>query len=128
MMLRERIVVVRHFPEKLAGSERSAFFSEIKHCVDVDRPSLVLDCSSLARMDKQIVLLLLCCLEEAMKRNGDVRLAGLSPQARAVLKAAGADILFRFFETTADAIASFHSSAMNLPLRVGTQTTGESAV
>jgi anti-anti-sigma regulatory factor len=126
-MLQERVVALRHFPERLADRQRSDFFCEIKSCLDVDRPCLVLDCSQLAQMDKQIVLLLLCCLEEAMKRNGDVRLAGVSPHARAALKAADADILFRFFETTADAIASFHWRVMTFPLRASTKSTNESA-
>jgi anti-anti-sigma regulatory factor len=63
-------------------------------------------------MDKQIVLLLLGCLEEAMKRNGDVRLAAVSPQGKAALKITGTDILFRFFETADDAIASFQRRAI----------------
>src|SRR5580698_10660516 len=101
-MLQERVVAVRHFPETFVGRQRSDFFREIRTCLDVDRPCLVLDCSQLVQMDGQTILLLLCCLEEAMKRNGDVRLAGVSSQATVALKAADADILFRFFETTAD--------------------------
>jgi anti-sigma B factor antagonist len=122
-MIRERAVTVRHFPETFAGKQISDFFSEIKRCLDVDRPCLVLDCSQLSQLDKRIMLVLLDCLEEAMKRNGDVRLAGVSPQARAALKTTDADTLFSLFDTTADAIASFHRRAMAPPLRARTQRT-----
>lgn len=126
-MIRERVVAVRHFPETFAGRQLSDFFSEINSCLDVDRPCLVLDCSQLGQMNKEIVLLLLRCLEEAMKRNGDVRLAGASPLTIAALKAADADILFRFFDTTADAIASFHRRAITFPSRASTTRADESA-
>ncbi len=126
-MIRERVVTVRHFPEPFDGRQMSDFFCEIKTCLDIDRPCLVLDCSRLSQLDKRTVLLLLGCLEEAMKRNGDVRLAGISPQARAALKATGADTLFSYFETTADAIASFHRRSGNAPMRANTQCSNESA-
>lgn len=116
-MTRERVVTVRQLPGTFAGRQISDFFSEIKPCLDVDRPCLVLDCSQLSQIDNRIVLVLLDCLEEAMKRNGDVRLAGVSSQARATLKAAHADTLFSLFETTSDATASFHRRSVDLPLR-----------
>ena len=127
MMSQQRVVVVKHLPEAFTGRQRSHFFCEIKNCLDVDRPCLVLDCSRLERIDKHTILLLLCCLEEAMKRNGDVRLAGISHEARAALKAAEADILFQFFDTTADAVASFRRRATAFPLRDHTRDTSESA-
>ena len=59
-------------------------------------------------MDRRAIYLVLCCLEEAMKRNGDVRLAEVSQAARATLNATGVDRLFRIFALNADAIRSFH--------------------
>lgn len=126
-MLRERIVVVRHIPETFTGREITSLFKELKGYLDVDRPCLVLDCSQLGHLNRQIVFILLSCLEEAMKRNGDVRLAAVSPQAKAALKATGADILFRFFETTADAVASFQRRAITMPSRGSEQYSNESA-
>jgi hypothetical protein len=43
------------------------------------------------------------------------------------LKAAGADVLFRCFDTTADAVASFHRRAISFPSRASTQCANESA-
>jgi anti-sigma B factor antagonist len=126
-MIRERLVTVRHFPEVTAGRQISVFFSEIRSCLDVDRPCLVLDCSQLTQMDKRIVRVLLNCLEEAMKRNGDVRLASVSLQARAVLKAAEADTLFMLFDSAADAIESFNRRAITLQLRASPQCSNDFA-
>jgi anti-anti-sigma regulatory factor len=61
-------------------------------------------------MNKSVLYLLLCCLEEVMKRNGDVRLAAVWPEARASLKLSGIERLFRIFDTTADAVDSFQRS------------------
>jgi hypothetical protein len=43
-----------------------------------------------------------------MKRNGDIKLAALPAEARAVLHATGLDRLFEFHDTIADAVNSYH--------------------
>jgi anti-anti-sigma factor len=111
MTHQERTITVKQFPETSTARQRSAFFRAIKSCLDVDRPRLVLDCSKLTQIDNSTILVLLCCLEEAMKRNGDVRLTMVSPKVKAALKAAEADVLFRFFETNDEAITSFRPRA-----------------
>lgn len=118
MTLEERAVTIRQFPETLSGGQRSAFFRAIKSCLDADRPCMVLDCSKVTQIDSRTILLLLCCLEEAIKRNGDVRLAGVSSKVKAALEAAEVDVVFRFFETNDEAIASFHRrAAAHSPLK-----------
>jgi anti-anti-sigma regulatory factor len=118
MILQERTVTVKQLPETLPGRQRRAFFEAITSCLDFDRPCLVLDCSKLLQIDKQTVHLLLCCLEEAMKRNGDVRLSGVSFSVKVALEAADAAVLFRFFETNDDAIASFaRRAAVRSPVK-----------
>jgi anti-anti-sigma regulatory factor len=77
-------------------------------CIDAERPFVVLECSNLVQLDKAGVHLLLCCLEEAMKRNGDVKLAGLHSSAETVLETFGAYRLFDIHDTTASAVSSFH--------------------
>ena len=54
--------------------------------------------------------MLLCCLEEAMKRNGDVKLASVPAAAEAILQLTLVDRLFEAFDSTAEAIDSFHRS------------------
>jgi anti-anti-sigma regulatory factor len=58
-------------------------------------------------LDRPAIQLLLCCLEEAIKRNGDVKLAAVPPGARSALKLTGVDRLFEMFDTNAEAVNSF---------------------
>ena len=82
--------------------------------MNVDRPSLVLDCSRVRLMDTSAVHLLLCCLEEAMKRNGDVKLAAVPAGATAVLELSGIDRLFEIYDTPAEAVSSFRRLPLDL--------------
>jgi anti-anti-sigma factor len=96
------------FPELSKKREVRNFAREVERCMDVTRPFVVLDCSNVRHLDKAVVHLLLGCLEEAMKRNGDVKLVGVPLTAEAVLGSTGANRLFEIFDTTADAVNSFH--------------------
>lgn len=80
--------------------------------MNMERPAIVLDCSALREMNSTAMHLLLCCLEGAMKRKGDVRLSCVMPQARLNLELAGVDRLFRVFSTTEDAVQSFQRRPM----------------
>ena len=108
MTIRKRIVAVNQLPEISNRKQGQIFLREIRNWMSVDRPRMVLDCSLLRRLDRSIIYLLLCCLEEAMKRNGDVKLAALPPGARTVLEDTGTHRLFDIYDTTAEAVNSFH--------------------
>ena len=108
MPIRTRTVAVKHLPEILSRKQRLAFLREIQSCMNVDRPRMVLDCSNARQLDRPVIYLLLCCLEEAMKCKGDVKLAALPPGAGAALELAGVNRLFDIYATTADAVNSFH--------------------
>ena len=108
MRRRTRPVSIRKLPERLDGAHRKSFYHEIETCINVDRPSVVLDCSMLKVLDRSALQALLCCLEEAMKRNGDVRLAALRPESRAIMHSTGLDSLFEIFDTIGEAVESFH--------------------
>lgn len=55
-----------------------------------------------------MIHLLLCCLEEAMKRNGDVKLSAIPRGAEALLERTGVNRLFDIFHSSAEAVSSFH--------------------
>jgi anti-anti-sigma factor len=73
----------------------------------VDRPQVVFDLSQVRQMDAAGVDVLLQCMAEAMKRDGDVKLAAVSPQAAVVLELTRTDRLFEIYETSTDAARSF---------------------
>jgi anti-anti-sigma factor len=103
-----RLVAVRQVPERLGVKQGRGFFRDVESCLNVDRPRVVLDCSKVKQLDSAGIQVLLRCLEEAMKRNGDVKLAAIPPGAAAILSLTRADRLFEAFDSTADAVNSFH--------------------
>jgi anti-anti-sigma regulatory factor len=100
-------VKIERLPETFSEKQVRLFLRSLEGYVKIDRPSLVLDCSEIRQMDKPAINLLLCLLEESMKRNGDVKLAGVPQEAMGALELAGVDRLFEIFETNAEAVNSF---------------------
>jgi len=107
MLIGMRRVTVLAVPDKVAASEEKNFLRLLHQSLEIDRPRFVLDCSALRQIDHALLSLMLFSLEEAMKRNGDVRLAALHPSAQAGLAAAGVDRLFEIFPTAAEAAQSY---------------------
>jgi anti-anti-sigma factor len=107
MNSRTRAVAVRQLPETLNSRQARLFFNDLESHMNVDRPLIVLDCSKVRKMDSSAVHLLLCCLEEAMKRNGDVKLASLPPGSAEIVGLSRIDRLFEVFGTIAEAVNSF---------------------
>ena len=100
-------VIVKQLPQRLDRGQQRVLARDLRNVLNVYRPCLVLDCSNLRQMDRKAMQLLLFSLEQAMKRNGDVRLAGVAPEAMTILEAAGIDRLFRFFGSSPEAVRSF---------------------
>lgn len=75
----------------------------------IHRPCVVLNCSELDGIGVAEIRLLVSCLERVLKNQGDARLAGLSAQGREILAYAGADRLFRIYESIESAVRSFDS-------------------
>jgi len=119
MTFRIRAVAVKQLPESMNAKQGRLFFSELESSMNADRPCLVLDCSRVRKMDRSAVHLLLCCLEEALKRNGDVKLAGVPAGATAVLEFTGIDRLFEVFDTNDDAVSSFSQPPIETVSHVG---------
>lgn len=107
MMIKMRPVTVHQVPELVTAADEREFLRDMEPYFETDRPRLVLDCSRLRLMDESAIHLLLSCLEEAMKRKGDVKLASLRPGADAMLRFSGANRLFETFATIADAVRSY---------------------
>jgi anti-anti-sigma factor len=107
-----RHVAVKHLPERLSVKQGRGFFREVEPFLQADRPRVVLDCSKVRHLDSAGIYVLLRCLEEAMKRNGDVKLAAIPPGAAAILEHTRAGRLFEAFDNTADAVNSFHQFPM----------------
>jgi anti-sigma B factor antagonist len=116
MIIRIRAVTVHEVPQRVTPAAERKFLQELQAYVETERPRLVLDCTAVSVMDKATIHLLLSCLEEAMKRNGDARLSAVNNEARTALDAAGVSRLFEIYPTTAEAVQSFRHRASSSPL------------
>jgi anti-sigma B factor antagonist len=103
-----RSVIVKQLPAVLDTRVSQAFFLDVQQYLATDRPCLVFDLSEVRQLDSSGVDLLLCCVEEAMKRNGDVKLAAVSRETAIVLEMTRIDRLFEIFDSCSDAVESFH--------------------
>lgn len=131
MTNQNRAVAVKQLPELSSLRQGRLFLRELQSCMKVDRPRVVIDCSCVRQLDRSVIYVLLCCLEEAMKRNGDVKLAALPAGAAVALQGAGVSNLFDIHDTTASAISCFHElsagTASGACALVGSQRNPESA-
>jgi anti-sigma B factor antagonist len=98
-------------PEQLNHAEGNAFLAEMRPLLEIHRPRIVLDCSRVQHMDNAGIEILLHCMEEAMKRDGDLKLAALSPASAAILELMRVDRLFEVFASADEAARSFHAVA-----------------
>jgi len=117
MSLRTRAVVVKQVPETVDLDHGRLFLRELESSMNVERPCIVFDCSRLLLMDMPAVQLLLHCLEDAMKRNGDIKLAAVPAESKAMLESTGVIRLFEIFDTNVDAVNSF----LRIPLHAASQ-------
>jgi anti-sigma B factor antagonist len=106
-MLVRRPVIVMQLPELLNAGEVQDLVGDLKPLLEPQRPRIVLDCSQVKRIDSAGVEMLLHCLEEAMKRDGDLKLAAVSPESRIIFDLMRVDGIFEMFTTPEEAIDSF---------------------
>jgi anti-sigma B factor antagonist len=102
-------VIVMELPEQLRSEEVQVFLSDLNPLLETDRPRIVLDCSRVEHIDSAGVEMLIHCLEEAMKRDGDLKLAAVPPASAIILEMMRVDRLFEVFDTPEDATRSFHA-------------------
>ncbi len=104
---------MKRMPERLNSPAAKKFLNEVEPFLRSDRPQLVFDLSQVKQMDAAGVDMLLHCLNETMKRDGDVKLASLSPQAAVVLEMTRTERLFEVYQNSTDAVRSFSSFLPN---------------
>lgn len=109
----KRTVTMLRLPERFSVDTGRDFIRDVEECVNAGRPYLVLDCSAADPLDKPLTGLLLHCLEQVMKRNGDVKLACMSLTRLPASGSNGATRLFEVFDTVEDAFRSFHQFSID---------------
>ncbi len=109
-----RPVIVKRVPEHLSAKQVRAFLEEVRPLLEHDRPQLVFDLSLVRRLDAAGVDMLLHCMRQAARRDGDLKLASLSLHAQVVMELTRAGRLFEIFATSADAARSFSGYLPNM--------------
>lgn len=99
--------MVKRMPARLNARTARDFLREVEAFLSIDRPQLVFDLSEVLQLDAAGVEMLLRCMSEAHKRDGDLKLASLSQQAAVVLELTRTERLFEIYETSVDAVRSF---------------------
>jgi anti-anti-sigma factor len=107
-MLTSGPVVVIQVSEVLNAKEAHNFMQELGPLLELNRPRIVLDCSQIRAIDSTGVEALLHSLEEALKRDGDLKLAALSAEAEVMLEVMRIARVFETFETCEEAVRSFN--------------------
>jgi len=106
-MLITKPVVIMELPETLNRETAQKFLLELQPLLESHRPRIVLDCSHVHYIDGSGVEMLLQCLEEAMKRDGDLKLCAVSPESEVILEFLRVERVFEVFLTSEDAVRSF---------------------
>jgi anti-anti-sigma factor len=109
-----RPVIVKRVPQSLNLRQARAFLEEVRPLLESDRPQLVFDLSLVRRLDAAGVEMLLFCMHEAARRDGDLKLASVSPHARVVLDLTRAGRLFEIYATSSEAARSFSGYLPNM--------------
>ena len=114
METNSRPVIVKRVPENLTFRHVNGFLTEVTPLLEHDRPQLVFDLSAVCGMDTAGVEMLLICMERAARRDGDLKLAAVSPQAQVMLDLTRTGRLFEIFATAAEAVRSFSGYLPNM--------------
>src|SRR5215470_5882151 len=107
MDINSRPVIVKRMPERVNARTAREFMRDVQPFLTADRPQVVFDFSQVKQLDASGVEMLLHCMSEAHKRDGDLKLAALSAQASVVLELTRTERLFEIYETSTDAVRSF---------------------
>ena len=109
-----RPVVVKRVPERVNLKEARKFLRAVEPILQSDRPQVVLDISNVRQLDSAGVDMLLHCMSEAMRRDGDVKLAAPSAEAMVVLELTRTGRLFEIYDSATDAARSYSSFLPNV--------------
>jgi anti-anti-sigma factor len=106
-------VVVKTLAAQLDRKQVAAFRRGMQELLRMDQPRVVFDFCSVTHLDSAGIEFLLNCLSAIVKRDGELKLAALSPQAATVLEITRVGRFFEVFPTVEDAVRSFDAFLPN---------------
>jgi anti-anti-sigma factor len=111
-----RSVLVKRLPKRFDRRQARNFYNDVQPLLNSDQPQIVFDMSGTGHIDSTGADVLLQCLCEAMKCDGEVKLAGLTHSVSIVLELTRIGGLFEVYENSASAIKSFSGFHPNASL------------
>jgi len=106
-------VVVKTLADRFNRSEVASFRREMQQVLRRDQPRIVFDLSSVTHLDSAGIQFLLDCLSTIVRRDGELKLAALSPQAEMILEMTRVGRFFEIFPAAEDAVRSFDAFLPN---------------
>jgi len=104
--------MVLKFPERVSGTEARLFASRISSELKHDRPCVIADFSGVRQIDSQALDILLECLVEVTRRDGEFYLGAVSPEAATVLELTQMDTVFALLPEAVEASTNFSVRAL----------------
>ena len=98
--------MVIKLPEHVSAKEARTFMRALQPELRRDRPRVVVDMSAVKDIDTAALDMLLECMSKIARRDGAVKLAGISPEAATVLELTRMDQIFEMFPTVSEAASS----------------------
>jgi anti-anti-sigma factor len=108
-MSTERKAMVVELPERLTLGQIQAFLLRSNALLKADRPRLVFDFSHVREVDSAGVEMLVRCMEQVTKQDGDLKLAAVPVEVAIVLELTCIDRLFEIFAVSTEAVESFNT-------------------
>lgn len=100
-------VVLQTLPAQFDAADLLAFRKDVQSVLESDSPQIVLDLSPVKYLGPEGIEFLLECLSQVVRRDGDLKLAALSPESAALLALTRVERFFEIYRTVEDAINSF---------------------
>src|SRR5437867_1742052 len=99
--------MVIKLPEHVSAKEARTFMRALQPELRRDRPRVVVDMSAVKDIDTAALDMLLECMSKIARRDGAVKLAGISPEAEIVMELTRKDQILEKFPTVLDGAACF---------------------
>ena len=115
MVLQNRPILVKRVPEAMDGRRAREFYKAVLPILISDRPQIVFDMSKTHQVDSTGIAVLLRCICQVAKADGDIKLAGVSSQIAVVFELTRIGELFEMHENSIVATMSFTSPSTHRP-------------
>src|SRR2546429_9153152 len=108
--------MVIKLPEYVSAKEARTFMRALQPELRRDRPRVVVDMSAVKDIDTAALDMLLECMSKIARRDGAVKLAGISPEAATVLELTRMGPIFVKVSTGSEAGSSFRVAPVGYKL------------